>query len=100
MIRSLSAAVHRFELPQPAGFGGLLRIVGSVKNTPDMPVRRRVRLHEQRSGRVVREVWSDAVTGAYAFERLAAGTYYVTSFDHTGAYGGVIETDVVPEVPA
>lgn len=96
-MRSIPNFLRRVEMPQPAGFGGLLRIVGSVKNTPDMPVRRRVRLHEQRSGRVVREVWSDPVTGAYAFDCLAAGTYYVTSFDHTGTYGGVIETDVHPE---
>jgi hypothetical protein len=25
------------------------------------------------------------------------GRYYVTAFDHTGQYGGVIETDITPE---
>lgn len=79
---------------------GLLQITGTTKviGSPDnLPVRRRVRLHEQRSGRLVREVWSDSATGAYTFVKLRAGTYYVVAFDHTGAYSGVIETDITPE---
>lgn len=78
---------------------GDLRITGTAKNTgtPDLPVRRRVRLHEQVTGRPVADTWSDASTGAYTFGNLAASTYYVTAFDHTGQYSGVIETDVVPE---
>ena len=82
---------------------GLLRITGTTKvigSPSNAPVRRRVRLHEQRTGRVVREVWSDAGTGSYTFAKLKLNTYYVTAFDHTGAFGGVIETDVVPEMPA
>ena len=79
--------------------GGALRIVGTTVNvgTPEVPVSRRVRLHDQPSGRVVREVWSDPVTGAYAFTNLRPGVYYVNSFDHTGQYNGVISTDVTPE---
>lgn len=78
---------------------GVYRITGSTKNTgtPELPVRRRVRLHDQPSGRVVREVWSDATTGAYTFDRIRMGTFYVTAFDHTGQFSGVIETDVTPE---
>lgn len=48
---------------------------------------------------VVREVWSVAGTGVYVFERIAAGIYYVTGFDHTGQYGGVVETDIVVPTP-
>jgi hypothetical protein len=72
---------------------------GTTRNTgtPPTPVRRRVRLHEQFTGRAIRETWSDSVTGAYSFDNIAAGTYYVMAFDHTGAYGGVIETDIVAE---
>lgn len=75
------------------------RIAGTTKNTgtPDTPVRRRVRLHSQLSGLPLREVWSEATTGAYAFNNLRAGTFYVTAFDHTGQYSGVIETDVMSE---
>lgn len=75
------------------------RITGTAKNTgsPDTPVRRRVRLHDQPTGRPLREVWSDAATGAYSFDNIRHGTFYVTAFDHTGAFGGVIETDITPE---
>jgi uncharacterized surface anchored protein len=63
------------------------------------PVRRRVRLHDQTTGRVVREMWSDPVTGDYQFVGLRAGTYYITAFDHTGAYNGEVITDVVLPAP-
>lgn len=52
---------------------------------------------EQRTGKLVRETWSDAQTGAYAFEGIAAGTYVVYALDHTGEYGGAIETDITAE---
>ena len=80
--------------------GGEFQIVGTTKNkaTPsDLPVARRVRLHEQISGRLVRETWSDATTGAYSFTGLRLTTYYVVSFDHTGAFGGVIADNLTPE---
>lgn len=78
---------------------GAFRITGTTKNTgtPELPVRRRVRLHEQATGRPVADTWSDAATGAYAFTNIAANTYYVTAFDHTGQFAGVVETDVTPE---
>jgi hypothetical protein len=77
---------------------GVYRITGTTKNTgaPQLPVRRRVRLHDQPSGRVVREVWSDAATGAYSFDGIRMGVYYATAFDHTGIYNGVIATSVIP----
>lgn len=71
----------------------------SVAGTPNAPVRRRVRLHDQSSGRPVREMWSHPDTGAYRFHNLAAGVYYVVAFDHTGAFSGVIETDIVVPAP-
>ena len=78
---------------------GPLQITGTTKNTgtPTMPVRRRVRLHEQSSGRLVRETWSDATTGAYSFTGLRLTAYYVVSFDHTGTFGGVIADNITPE---
>lgn len=84
-----------------ANFGGAGQIVGTTKElyTPtNLPVSRRVRLHEQRTGRLVREAWSEPQTGGYAFSYLRVDRlYYVVAFDHTGAYGGVIETDITPE---
>jgi len=94
-IRSIGT-IHR--TPDVGFDSGPLQIIGTTKNTgtPPTPVRRRVRLHEQCSGRIVRETWSDATTGAYTFAGLRQTLYYVTAFDHTGTYGGVIETDVTP----
>lgn len=82
-----------------AYYGGAFRVTGSTTTaaTPaNVPVSRRVRLHDQVSGKLVRETWSDAA-GLYAFERIAAGVYFVIAFDHTGLYGGVVETDLVAE---
>jgi hypothetical protein len=58
------------------------------------PVRRRVRLHDQPTGRIVREMWSDAVTGQWRFENIRAGRFYVVAFDHTGLYNGVVVSDL------
>lgn len=82
--------------------GGDHQITGTTSNTgtPDLPVRRRVRLHDQRSGRTVREVWSAAINGAYTFEKIRAGTYYVITFDHTGVYGAEAESDIVVPEPS
>ena len=97
---SLPRAIGSVHRTPDVGFdSGPLQITGTTKNTgtPPTPVRRRVRLHEQSSGRIVRETWSDATTGAYSFTGLRLTAYYVVGFDHTGQYSGVIETDVIPE---
>lgn len=79
--------------------GGVHRVTGTTKNTgaPLVPVKRKVRLHDQITGQPLREVWSDATTGAYSFDNLRAGTFYITAFDYTGEYNGVIATDVASE---
>lgn len=71
----------------------------AVVGTPNTPARRRVRLHHQGTGYLIQETWSDSVTGAYVFENIAAGTYFVISFDHTGEHSGVVETDIVVPTP-
>lgn len=80
---------------------GLSRIVGTVKekSTPtNTPLRRRVRLHYEKSGRMVRETWSDAATGAYSFDNIRGDqTYFVVSFDHTLNYRAVIADNLAPE---
>jgi hypothetical protein len=77
---------------------GALRIAGTVaiKGPPNTPAARRVHLHDQVSGRFVAATWS-AGNGAYSFERVTPGLYYLVSFDHTGQFNGVIESDVRPE---
>lgn len=75
---------------------------GSTSNTgspSNIPVRRRVRLHNQATGRLVQEQWSSRVDGGYQFLGLAAGRYYVVAFDHTGQYGGECETDIPAPTP-
>lgn len=86
-----------------AGFdSGPYEIRGSVKNigSPNIPVFRRLRLHEQVSSRFIKETWSNPITGEYLFDNLRLTTYYVVSFDHTGTYNGVIKSDVIPELPS
>lgn len=74
------------------------RIAGTVANdgTPVVPVRRRVRLFDQLSGRLVREVWSEAGTGAFEFGGLALRPYLVVTDDHTRLYDPVARAEVVP----
>lgn len=79
-----------------AGFDvGPNRIQGTayVKGTPNTPAYRKIRLHERASGRVVREVWSDPITGSYVFDKLplAAEAYYVIVFDHLSVHNAAIK---------
>ena len=67
--------------------GGKGFIAGTVeeKATPNIPLRRRVRLHRDVDGMMVRETWSDAVTGAYTFTDInPAYTYTVVAYPVTG----------------
>ncbi len=74
-------------------FSGNGRVRNTVKEkgTPNIPLRRRVRLVRQRDGRVVREQWSDPVTGDYDFKYVdELQTYTVLSYDHTLNFRAVI----------
>lgn len=78
--------------------GGTLRIAGDVgidAGTVTL-VRRRVRLFHRQSGRLVRETWSDAATGAFEFRNLKAQDYLVVADDHTRYYNAVTADAVVP----
>lgn len=77
--------------------GQLPRTLNS--GTPNTPVHRRVRLHDQVTGKPLREVWSNPVTGAWQFTGIRAGTFFVVAFDHTGQYNGEIATDIVLPAP-
>jgi hypothetical protein len=78
---------------------GPYKIAGNVfvDDTPDIPVRRKVRLFNLIDGYLAREVWSDALTGAYLFTGIALRDYFVVSHDHTGTYNAVIKDRVTPE---
>lgn len=79
---------------------GTHRVAGDVaiEGTPDVPVGRRVRLLVKRTAELARETWSDPVTGAYSFDRVAAQEYIVLSEDHTRVHNAAV-TDAVTPVP-
>lgn len=79
---------------------GAHRVAGDVaiEGTPDVPVGRRVRLLVKRTAELARETWSDPVTGAYSFDRVAAQEYIVLSEDHTRVHNAAV-TDAVTPVP-
>lgn len=88
--------LHRLDLED----GGLYRIVGTVKvkGAPNVPVHRRVVLINERSRRIVRETWSDPVTGYYAFEGIRGDVAYTTlAYDYTGNYRGVLADNLTAE---
>jgi len=82
-------------------YAGAYRIAGTVKekNIPvDVPVSRRVLLFDERANVVVRETWSDAVTGAYTFEHLNPDIrYLVIAYDHRHNYRAVIADNLTAE---
>jgi hypothetical protein len=91
------------QLPEPVVVSvpdaGTFTINGTVKEqgTPNAPLWRRVNLIEQVTGRVIREVWSDATTGAYSFPNILGGRKYtVVSYDHTGYHRAVIADNLEP----
>ena len=81
-------------------FDGSGRIAGTVKEdgTPDVPVRRRVRLHREQDGLLIREVWSHPTTGAYSFDYIdATKQYTVITYDYEHDYRAVIADNITPE---
>ena len=79
--------------------GGAFKVQGTVAidATPDIPVKRKVRLFCLQSGRLVRETWSDPVTGAYRFEYVRQGPWLVISHDYTGSYNAVVADNILGE---
>jgi len=81
--------------------GGNYRITGTVAidGNPDIPVYRRVRLYHELSGRLVRETWSNPITGAYAFYDLKNQTYFAISHDHTRVDNAAVADFLTPTLP-
>lgn len=85
--------------------GGLGYVAGTVKELPkgapeggEVPVWRKVRLHDQATGNPVAETWSDPKTGAYRFEYIDMERLYtVLSYDHTGKFVAVAADSLKPE---
>ena len=81
--------------------GGHGRIIGTVeeKASPNLPLRRRVRLHRDVDGLCVRETWSDATTGAYEFADInPAYRYTAIAYDYAHNHRAVAADNLTPEV--
>lgn len=75
--------------------GGPYRITGTVTELGAVGMYR-VRLHDQLTGRCIRETWS-AADGSYSFTNLNAKQKYVVAFDHTTPLqSAAIQDKVVP----
>lgn len=80
---------------------GVGRVKGTVatKGSPNQFVHRKVRLIRERDGMVIREMWSDAITGEYDFQWVdEAQTFTVVSYDHLRNYRAVIADNLTPEL--
>lgn len=90
------------QLDYVLGGNGLGRVRGRTveqedKNSPKVPVSRRVRLYRDRDGLLIREAWSNA-QGDYEFARIDSTTAYtVLSYDHEGDFRAVVADRVTPE---
>lgn len=83
--------------------GGNGRIVGTVgiKGSPNTPVQRRVRLFDEKTGLLVREVFSDPVTGAYEFLYISMDhKYTVVTYDYDNNYRAVLADNISAEFVA
>lgn len=81
--------------------GGAGRITGTVeeKATPVTYLHRRVRLHREVDGLLIRQTWSDGA-GAYQFDDLDPFQgYSVISHDYLHNYRAVIADNITPEAP-
>ena len=81
---------------------GMGRVYGTVQRKTDpvnTPLKRKVRLVREHDGLVVREAWSDAVTGEYDFRYIdELQTWTVIAYDHEHSFRAVIADGVIPEV--
>lgn len=74
--------------------GGVLRVIEHVTRLNVVPPQsRRVRLHDQRSGRLIREQWSDPTTGEVDFQSLREGPWVLYALDHTYEHEAVAISD-------
>lgn len=81
---------------------GIGRVRGTVKRKDqpaNAPLKRRVRLVRERDGLVLREAWSDAVTGEYDFQYIdELQTWTVIAYDHEHNFRSVIADNLTPEM--
>jgi hypothetical protein len=90
---AIPAAVRANQDYRNPYWGGLGTLSGTVK-TGTRPCKRRVRLYDDRTGVLIREIWS-ADDGSYTFSGLRTDTKYtVSSTDYTELYNDVIAAHI------
>ncbi|MFD2756215.1 hypothetical protein [Comamonas terrae] len=81
---------------------GVGRVYGTVKRKDqpaNVPLKRRVRLVRERDGLVMREIWSDPITGEYDFRYIdELQTWTVIAYDYEHNFRAVIADNITPEV--
>ena len=96
-----AAAPSRAALARDVEYGGVGSIWGTTKTKgrpENLPVLARVVLHHQRSRLPVREVWSDPVTGDFAFRGVdIAQEFFVMAEDAAGQMRAVAAQRLTPE---
>jgi len=77
----MAGVIHQLSLRCDIEFGGRYQIVGTAQRL-GASSRKRIRLHDRRSGILIREVWS-ATDGSFAFTDLknAPEAYIVMELD-------------------
>jgi hypothetical protein len=81
-------------------YGGDGVISGTVKitGTPNTPTHRKVRLLRDYDSRLIRETWSDPVTGAYTFAGIDRSVAYtVLGIDYMHNFRAVIADNLTPD---
>ena len=70
-------------------------------SAPNLPVQRKVRLIDEFTGLMVREVFSDPVTGAYEFLYVSTDhKYTVVSYDWANNFRAVLADNIAAEYVA
>ena len=98
--RDLGAPITR----RDTYFAGDGVIYGTVKEQgapANVPLRRKVLLLDETTNIIMRETWSDAVTGAYSFASIdRSRRYTVITYDYAKNYRAVIADNLVASVAA
>ena len=94
-------AFHRLAGTRNHYYCGKYRITGTVKQKGqpiDLPVSRRVLLIDERANFVVRETWSDAVTGRYSFDYINPDIQYlVIAYDYQQNFRAAVADNLTAE---
>ena len=94
-------SASRLQSARDVEHGGLGTIYGTTKTkgTPNTPTKARVVLLHQRSKLPVREVWSDPVTGNFAFTGLDTKQKFMPLVElPSGAFAPLAASDITPSV--